>query len=151
MGLWSRVFGRGDAVPEPAALVAALAGAPVATDFRGDAEGWFAAEIGFAAGSPLVVERFLATEEGIRAELNSWAAYLETCDYSPHAAALMERMIQTRQLFTLRRPLDAADDVLVEKVVVALCRALASAADGVYQIDDAGFFAADGSLLVQEY
>jgi hypothetical protein len=151
MGLWARVFGRGDAVPEPAALLAALGGEPVSADFRGDAEGWFAAEVRFAGGAPLVVERFLSGEEGIRAELNNWAAYLETCDYSPNAAALMERVIQTRQLFTLRRPLDAADEVLVERVVLSLCRALASATDGVYQIDDAGFFSADGSLLVQEY
>ena len=43
------------------------------------------------------------------------------------------------------------DEVLVERLVVALCRFLAGATDGVYQSDDAGFFAADGALLLQEY
>src|SRR5881275_78737 len=94
---------------------------------------------------------FGPSEEGIRAELNTWAAWLETCDYSPNHAALMEWVIQTRQLYTLRRPLDHADEVRLERVCVGTCRFLAGATDGVYQLDAEGFFAADGTLLLQEY
>jgi hypothetical protein len=153
MGLWYRVFAASDAGVPADAILAHLhgLGAAVAGDFRGDEGGWFAAELRFAETTPLHLERFLAGEEGIRGELNSWAAYLETCDYSPNHRALMERMIQTRQLFTLRRPVDAADEVLVERLCVGLCRFLAASADGVWQADGEGFFAADGTLLLQEY
>jgi hypothetical protein len=34
---------------------------------------------------------------------------------------------------------------------VGLCRFLARATDGFYQVDDEGFFEADGTLLVKEY
>jgi hypothetical protein len=106
----------------------------------------------FAANAtPVHLERYLATEEGIRADLNSWAAWLETADYSPNHGPLMQHVISTRQLFTLRRPIDHADEVLVEKLCLGVCRFLSGITDGVYQVDDEGFFAADGTLLLQEY
>ena len=60
-------------------------------------------------------------------------------------------MIQTKQLITLRKPVDLTDEVLVEKVLEEACRFLAAATDGVYQVDGRGWFAANGELLVQEY
>lgn len=98
-----------------------------------------------AVNPPLALACFAADEEGVRAELNSWAAYLETCD-APHAVPLMERAIQTRFLFTLHDP---TEDEL-ERDCVALCRQLAHATAGFYQIDDVGFFDADGTLIVSE-
>src|SRR5438552_3803584 len=77
MSQWFRVFGRSAATVEPAALLEHLHGQgfPVAGHFRGDDRGWFRAELVFAADAPpVVVERYLADEEGIRLELNSWAA-----------------------------------------------------------------------------
>src|SRR5205823_12427434 len=146
------VFGAGAVQPPPEAVREHLRGLGVtgSVHFRGDEDGWAAAEVVLAEGvSPLLLECFLATEEGIRAELNNWAAWLETCDYSPNHAALMERVIQTRQLYTLRRPLDHADEVRLEKVCAGVCRYLAAATDGVYQLDGEGFFAADGTLVLQ--
>jgi hypothetical protein len=153
MGLWYRVFGRSDAGVSPEQIRQSLAAhAPsIACDFTTEGETWLRAELRFAPSTPLHLERFRADEEGIRAELNSWAAFLETCDYDPGHTSLMERVIQTRQLFTLRRPIDAADDVLVERLCVTLCRLLASETDGIWQADDEGFFAADGTLLLREY
>ncbi len=153
MGIWYRVFGRSDAEVSGDFLRAHLAaqGSPVSADFAGEGEAWLSAAIGFAPTAPLQLERFLAGEEGIRGELNSWAAFLETCDYEPKHAALMERVIQTRQLFTLRRPADCADEVLAERLCVGLCRFLAEKTDGVWQADGAGFFAADGTQLLREY
>jgi hypothetical protein len=113
--MWYRVFGSLDAAPD------------------------------FGADAPLVLERFHADDEGIRAELNSWAAFLETCG-GPHHVRLMERTIQARQLFTLTDP---TTDV-VDPGCVALCRRLAAETAGFYQIDDIGFFDADGTLLVEE-
>src|SRR5262245_55069313 len=134
MSRWYRVFGTSEAPPDPAALLEHLRrrGVEAEGHFRGDDQGWFRAELVLAPGAPpLELERFLSSEEGIRAELNTWAAWLEAAD-SPHSARLMRHMIGTRQLFTLRQ---AADEG-----AVALCRFLAGATDGVYQVDGAGFF-----------
>jgi hypothetical protein len=153
MGLWYRVFGRSSAEVPPDRIRQSLARLAVRIDcdFISEEGIWVRAELRFASSTPLHLERFRSEEEGIRAELNSWAAFLETCDYDPKHASLMERVIQTRQLFTLRRPVDHADEVLVERLCVGLCRFLASETDGVWQADDEGFFAADGVLLLREY
>jgi hypothetical protein len=153
MGTWYRVFGRSDAAVSQESVLTHLAaqGSPVAADFAGEGEAWLSTAIRFAPSAPLQLERFLAGEEGIRGELNSWAAFLETCDYEPNHAALMERVIQTRQLFTLRRPVDCADEALAERLCVGLCRFLAEQTDGVWQADGEGFFAADGTQLLREY
>jgi hypothetical protein len=153
MGLWYRVFGGSAAPVEPGAVLAFLNGldARVTGRFAGDDAGWFRAELAFADTAPLYLERFLASEEGIRGELNAWAAFLETCDYSPNHLPLMEQVVGTAQLFTLRRPIDHADEVLVERLCVGLCQFLARVTDGIYQADDQGFFATDGTLLLQEY
>ncbi len=153
MGLWYRVFGRSDAEVKPDALSAHLAAAGVgtATFFPPGDASWLRAEIQFAATSPVSLECFRSDEDGIRAELNSWAAFLETCDYEPNHAALMERVIQSRQLFTLRKPVDCPDEILLERVCTGLCRFLSEQTDGMWQSDGEGFFAADGTLLLQEY
>ncbi len=154
MSRWYRVFGRAEQQPAPAALLEQLRELGVAgsVHFRGDEQGWTSAEVPLAEDfSPLNLECFLVSEPGIRAELNNWAAWLETCDYSPNHTALMERVIQTRQLYTLRRPVDHADEVRLENVCVGICRFLAIESDGIYQADGEGFFAADGTLLLQEY
>src|SRR5438874_7384942 len=140
MSQWFRVFGNGDAAVEPAALLEHLHGAgfPVAGHFRGDDRGWFRAELVFADDAPpVVVERYFADEEGIRAELNSWAAWLEEQEDNPHHLPLMERLIGTAQLFTLRQADEEADDAddreLAERLCLTCCRYLAAATDGVYQ------------------
>jgi hypothetical protein len=151
--MWSRVFGTNDVPPEPAALLEHLhgVGLPVHGRFRGDDQGWFDAQLVFDEDSPpLQVERYLATEEGIRADLNSWAAWLETAEDNPHSAELMQHVISTTQLFTLHCPEEEDDEGAIEPLRTALCRFLAGATGGVYQVDGQGFFAADGSLLVRE-
>jgi hypothetical protein len=156
MSQWFRVFGLSGAAVEPAALLEHLHGQgfAVAGRFRGDDRGWFRAELAIADDAPpVIVERYFADEEGIRPELNTWAAWLEEQEGNPHHLPLMERLIGTAQLFTLHQPAedaDAEDVELVERLCLECCRHLASAADGVYQADHHGFFAADGSLLVEE-
>jgi hypothetical protein len=151
--MWFRVFGTNDARIEPAELLEHLQsrGFAVEGSFRGDDLGWFAAELVVAADdAPVQLERFLSSEEGIRAELNTWAGWLETCDYSPNHQRLMQHVVSTTQLFTLRNPIDRTNETVIEKVCQELCVFLAQRTDGVYQIDDRGFFAADGTLLLQE-
>ena len=146
--MWYRIFGAGSEMPVPAAILEFLTGryASVSGEFAADASGWYQADL-LVDGVPLQLERYLANEEGIRAELNSWAAWLETCAPEAEQARLMERMIQVRQLFTLQRPDDAAEAV---PVCEALCQFLARATDGTYQIDGRGLFAPDGALLAEE-
>ena len=142
--MWYRVFGASSEMPAPAAILAFLTSrcASVSGDFATDATGWYRAEL-FVDNVPLPLERYLAEEEGIRAELNSWAAWLETHENAPEHVRLMERMIQTAQLFTLHGEGS-------EQVCLDLCRFLAAQTAGVYQIDERGFFAADGTLLVAQ-
>ena len=147
--MWLRVFGATDEVPDQAALVACLAGASLT--FAADETGWYGVEIVRGQGSPVTVERFVAEEDGFRAELNAWAAYLETLDYSPHHVELMGRAIQTRQLITIRKPIDHADEAGIDRLCAGLARRLAEMTGGFYQIDGKGFFDAKGELLVAEY
>jgi hypothetical protein len=157
MSQWFRIFGQSAAAVEPAALLEHLHGQgfPVAGHFHGDDRGWFRAELILAEDTPpVVVERYFADEDGIRAQLNTWAAWLEQQGDNPHHLPLMERLIGTAQLFTLQQPIEDADDPgdaqLVELLCLTCCRHLAAATDGVYQADHGGFFAADGTLLVPE-
>src|SRR4051812_27279879 len=108
MGLWYRIFGRSEAEVAPDVVSARIAAAGVRAEciFTPEGNGWQRAEISFAASAPIHLERFRSEEEGIRAELNSWAAFLETCDYDPIHTSLMERVVQSKQLFTVRKPFD---------------------------------------------
>jgi hypothetical protein len=152
--MWYRVFGREGSEVAPSALAAELhaAGVPVEPHFRGDDLGWTAGELRLAGlNTPVTLDRYLADEDDIRDQLNAHAAELETCDYSPNAPALVTHVALTKQLFVLRKPVDASDEVALENLLTAACRFLAARTAGVYQIDGQGWFAADGELLVQEY
>jgi hypothetical protein len=146
VGLFYRVFGRGDSLPPATAL-----GTGPEVTLSADDSGWFRAEIALSLGGTLCIERYTPEDDGFRAELNTWAAYLETCDYSPHHVALMEHVIQSRQLFILRKPIDCPNEAAADRFCLDLSRQFATQSDGIYHIDDVGFFAADGTLLVPEY
>ncbi len=145
---WYRIFGSSSVMPAPAAILEFLTArtASVSGDFAADDCGWYRADL-VIEGTVLQLERYLAEEPGIRAELNSWAAWLETRTEAAEHVGLMERMIQTAQLFTLRSDQDSPR---TEGVCVELCRFLAETTAGVYQIDERGFFSVDGRLLVAE-
>ncbi len=151
--MWQRVFGRSDSGLTPTQIAEGLAAAgyfPV-PHFKGDDLGWTSGELHFPNGSPILLARYLTKPDDLRADLNTFAAELETMTHSPNAAPLMERVIQTQQMVTLRKPFDHADETKLDAACEHLVRALAAACDGVYQIDGKGWFTADGELLVQEY
>jgi hypothetical protein len=151
--MWYRVFSLSDKEPAPAALAEHLhaCGLAVEPHFKGDDLGWTEGELRLATGSPVLLARYLTNEDDLRDDLNAYAAELETLTYSPHSLSLMERVIQTRQLFTLRQPVDIRDEVFVTTLLEEACRYLAATTEGVYQIDGRGWFAAGGELLVPEY
>lgn len=152
--MWSRVFRLSEAEVPPAAVLAAVeaAGVRAAGHFRGDDLGWTAArlELPGAEESPVTLDRYLAGEDDIRDELMAWAAFLETMDFSPHHGTLMTHVSQTRQLVTLRRPIDHSDEAALDRACEAALVALA-AGDGVIQIDGRGWFDSALSLLLHEY
>jgi hypothetical protein len=148
---WYRIFGANDVQPQPKEVLEHLCALGAESGrFRGDHQGWFAAELLLPDGASFHLERYLAAEDDIRDELNTWAAWLETMADNPHHARLMQHMIGTRQLFTLCAPEEQTDRVLAEEFCIGVCRYLAGVTDGVYQVDERGFFAADGMLLVRE-
>lgn len=152
--MWHRAFCRSPASLSPVALVEHLhaIGLPVVPHFRGDDLGWTAGELVLPGGGTSVqLGRYLTAEDDLRDELNAFAAELETLSFNPNNAALMTHVIQTRQLITLRRPLDHANEATLDRVCVEAMRCFAREADGVYQIDGQGWFAADGTLLVEEF
>src|SRR5262249_45125669 len=110
MPRWHRVFGASGVAPAPEAILEHLGrlGVPAAGEFLAGEEGWLRGDLTWD-GALLSLERFEAGEEGIRQELNSWAAYLETCEHSPHHGPLMEKVIQSRQLITLSGPEEYED------------------------------------------
>src|SRR4051812_3345538 len=108
--MWYRVFSLTELEVQPAALLEHLrqSGLEVEAHVRGDDSGWFEAEL-VRDNLPLTVSRFVVQEEGIRAELNSWAAWIEEQEQNPHRDVLMRRFIAVKQIFTAEVP-DAGPD-----------------------------------------
>ena len=153
MTLWHRVFGRSDSGLSPAEIAERLAreGFACTAHFKGDALGWTSGELRFATGSPIFLARYLAKPDDLRADLNAFAAELETLTYSENAQPLMERVIQTEQLVTLRKPVDHENEAILETICDFLLKELAHACDGIYQVDGTGWHSAKGEVLVREY
>jgi hypothetical protein len=147
--MWWRVFGLTDTEPAPAALLEHLhaEGLPVTASFRGDDLGWTGGELTLPDGTAVQLERYLTKEDDLRDELNTWAAWLETREQEPRRHELMQHVIGTRQLMTLRAPPDTEP---LGRLCVTVCGFLARQTEGVYQADGRGFFAADGTLLLRE-
>src|SRR5262245_34859679 len=98
--MWYRIFAASDADIQPAELLEFLHqhGHPFTGHFRGDDQGWYSAELRLPGEeAPVEVQRYLASEKGIRDELNTWAAWLETQTDNPHCDELMRRVVQSRQ------------------------------------------------------
>src|SRR4051812_43078020 len=111
MEKWYRVFGATDVAPPLPDLECILVESGVSASLQSDGnpEGWFRTELTIPPLGEIVLERWLADEEGVRAELNNWAAFLETCEDNPQHQALMEKTIQSRQIITIAQPAHCPD------------------------------------------
>jgi hypothetical protein len=145
--MYSRVFGLTTDPPDLAALLEHLhaRGLPATAHFRGDDLGWTGGDL-VLGDATVTVERYLTKEDDIRDDLNTWAGWLETRTNEPRHAELMQHVIGTKQLVTLR-PQPGAD---LGRLCDEVCQWLATQTAGVYQADGRGFVAADGSLLLGE-
>lgn len=145
---WYRVFGTNESDVEPGSLLGHLNSQryPVRGKFHTDSFGWYEVEIiREDADQTYELQRYFADEEGLRDDLNTWAAAIERLD-TPHRRRLMQNMISTTQLFTLRATTGKAEHDFCKR----LCQFLASETRGVYQVDEMGFFDAAGELLAWE-
>ena len=152
--MWYRAFSPTLEIIPPAALAEHLQslGLAAVPHFKGDELGWTTGEFHLPGnGSPILLAAFRTKEDDLRDDLNSYAAELESMTLSPEAGPLMEKVIQTKQLFTIRKPVDAADEIRLERTCEALAQFLATASNGFYQIDRKGWYSADGRLMVEEY
>jgi hypothetical protein len=151
--MWYRVFGTNDVPPDPDALRQHLHGLgfEVAGQFQGDEQGWFRAEL-FSPEihQPIALERYLATEEGIRDELNAWAAWVESAGDSPTHVRLMQQLIGSTQLITIECPAASHHQAALAQLCGAVGQFLAQQTAGVIQVDGQGFFAPNDTLLVRE-
>ncbi len=145
-----RVFSAQATHPEPGALLEFVNsnGLSATGHFHGDDRGWFAVELSLATGVTIEIQRFFADEEGIRAELNSWAAWLETVEGWPAVPDLMVRVVTAAQVFTLVQALRPDDKQSDFQTCQRVCQYLAGQTDGVYQLEGRGFFAGAGELLL---
>ncbi len=150
---WSRVFGSLDQNPDSARLERATRElvSQAKVQFKLNDLGWYHAEIRWGEGSPLTIETYGAADPSVRNDLNTWADDIETCDYSPNAPMLREKVALAKQLITLRRPIDHQDELGLDRLMSGLAQHLALETDGVYQIDEAGFFDKNGGLLLEEF
>jgi hypothetical protein len=143
---WHRVFCSNDTAVTPQVIEELYRDDPyyLSATFQGDDDGWFHAEVSRSIDpNVLSFERYLPAEEGIRTELNSWAAWVEANVQEP--GPLMEQIITTKQLILIASPPWGTSPGMYKH-----CKLLATMTAGVFQIDGQGFFAADGRNLVRE-
>lgn len=142
-----RVFGSSDVEPEVAELGKNLGFRIGRT--RRDEQGWFSTELLLDDELTVRVERYLATEPGVRNELNTWTAWLETVPESTARDLLHDRIVCTRQVLTFEVEGDETEEE-TNRICTALCRRVAVATAGVYQVDGQGFFDEAGTRLLPE-
>ena len=151
--MWQRVFSRSGQTPSPSGMVAALheAGFPVIPAFKGDDLGWTDAELILPGdASPILIARYLTVEDDLRDDLNSYAAELETMATTPQITRLMERVIQSAQMFVMRKPVGTANESRMEALFDFLTRWLARETDGDIQVDGVGWNDKNGAMLLRE-
>src|SRR5262245_11288514 len=98
MTAWYRVFAGNDVHPDPAAVLGHLRGLGLEATgrFRGDDDGWFRADLTLPdEDGAVVVECYHATEDGVRQELLTWAAWVETTPPGPVQDRLTLHVIGT--------------------------------------------------------
>jgi hypothetical protein len=151
--VWCRIFCRNADEAPPSVILNHLSthGIEATGHFKGDDLGWTQANISFGPGSPIMLQRYLEPTDNLRDDLNSWAAYIETLTYSPNYTILMERVIQTKQMLTIRKPIDHPNEIAMKGACDALCTFFSQRGDGIYMVDHDGWYDASGELLIQEY
>ena len=148
MAGWFRVFLLQEDGPKPSGIMECLQSLipEVKGKFRTDEDGWFQLILDHPSIGELTIDHFLTSEKGVRAEINTWAAWLE----SKQRFDLMERIIQVKQILSFEVTPEMEDNVSDALVYKHLALALAALAEGVVHMDAVGFLEPDGTLLIED-
>ena len=148
MAGWFRVFLLQEDGPKPSGIMECLQSLipEVKGKFRTDEDGWFQLIIDHSSIGELIIDHFLTSEKGVRSEINTWAAWLE----SKQQFDLMERIIQVKQILSFEVTPEMEDNVSDSLVYKRLALALAALAEGIVHIDAVGFLEPDGTLLIED-
>ena len=148
MAGWFRVFLLQEDGPEPFKIMECLQSLipKVKGKFRTDEDGWFQLILDHSSIGELTVDHFLTSEKGVRSEINTWAAWLE----SKQQFDLMERIIQVKQILSFEVTPEMDDNVSDSLVYKRLALALAALAQGFVHMDGVGFLEPDGTLLIED-
>ncbi len=148
MAGWFRVFMLQEDGPEPSSFMESLQLIlpEVTGKFRADEDGWFQLILSHSSFGELSIDHFLSSEKGVRAEINTWAAWLE----SKQRLDLMERIIQVKQILSFEVTPELEENGTDPSLFKKLSLTLASISQGFVHIDGIGFIEADGSLLIED-
>jgi hypothetical protein len=148
MAGWFRVFLLQEDGPKPSGIMECLQSLipEVKGKFRTDEDGWFQLILDHSSIGELIIDHFLTSEKGVRSEINTWAAWLE----SKQQFDLMERIIQVKQILSFEVTPEMEDNVSDSLVYKRLALALAALAEGVVHIDAIGFLEPDGTVLIED-
>ena len=148
MAGWFRVFLLQEDGPKPSGIMECLQSLipEVKGKFRTDEDGWFQLIIDHSSIGELIIDHFLTSEKGVRSEINTWAAWLE----SKQQFDLMERIIQVKQILSFEVTPEMDDNVSDSLVYKRLALALAALAQGFVHMDGVGFLEPDGTILIED-
>ncbi|MEY4614462.1 MAG: hypothetical protein RL179_2435 [Planctomycetota bacterium] len=148
MAGWFRIFLSQEEGPEPSAIMECLQGLipGVRGNFRVDPDGWFQLILTHPSIGELVVDHFLASEKGVRSEINTWAAWLESKQFLD----LMERIIQVRQVLSFEVTPELEENATDPGIFKRIALDLSRLGKGFAHLDGAGFLEHDGTLLIED-
>lgn len=148
MACWFRIFSPQEQGLEPSRLMDCLDGVfpGIHGKFRADEEGWFQVVLTHELLGELPVDRFLSTEKGVRAQLNTWAAWFETKDRPD----LMERMIQVKEILAFELPPEVEPGSEESMPFRALTLAVAQLVAGICHVDGVGFLDTQDQLIIAD-
>ena len=148
MAGWFRVFLLQEDGPKPYGIMECLQSLipEVKGKFRTDEDGWFQLILDHPSIGELTIDHFLTSEKGVRSEINTWAAWLE----SKQQFDLMERIIQVKQILSFEVTPEMDDNVSDALVYKRLALALAALAEGFVHMDGVGFLEPDGTVLIED-
>ena len=147
--MWYRIFSVTPEEVGPAVIAEHLHahGRKVEPHFKGDEFGWISGELKLPAGGIVRLDRYLTEEDGIRSELNAFAAEIEDLEESQRSARLMEIVIGTKQLVAISKEEDTGAEV--DQTCEETARFLTKQSQGVLFIEDRGWFGPDGEELIR--
>ena len=153
MSNWIRIFGTNATTLRVSALVEQLdeAGVEVTWEVMGDDQEWEQVSLQTPAmQAPVMLERMALDDPEIHEEVAPLLDGLERLDDVYDVDEIEQVLGGTRQLYILGMPAGLQGDSDVEQLSLCVSQLIAKLTKGIYQVDQAGFYDADGQILLEE-